>query len=245
MFKRIINIIFVIMFLLPVAGVQADSYPKIETDWRVVFKDKKLTSNYDSATINAALRGMQPGDDAVLEFTLVNDYNQTVGWWASNDIIKSFEESSVASGGAYGYALEYVDPNSNRTVLYSSESVGGENQTFIGLHGATDALNNRFYLGEIPAGKTAVVRVKVSLDGETQNNSYQDTLASLQINFAVELPDERRFVIPKTGLLSKVLDNLFTGTKVDLYFLSSIVSFLLMIVLGAYLYVNRKGRAIR
>ena len=29
--------------------------------------------------------------------------------------------------------------------------------------------------------------LKVSLDGETQGNSYQDSLAKLQMNFAVEL----------------------------------------------------------
>ena len=244
MLKKVINLIFVLLFLFPVAYVEADTYPTIETDWKVVFKNKKLTSNYDENVIAEALKGMQPGDDAVLEFTLVNEYSSSVGWWVSNDVIKSFEEKSKANGGAYAYLLEYVDPNNDKVTLYSSESVGGENTEFIGLHGATNALDNYFYLGDIPARKTAVVRLHVWLDGETQNNSYQDTLAELQINFAVELPDER-FIIPKTGVFSEMLDDLFTGSHVNPYIISSIVSFLLIIVLSAYLYINRKMRTVR
>ena len=35
-----------------------------------------------------------------------------------------------------------------------------------------------------------IITLEVALDGETQGNSYQDTLADLQMNFAVELRDD-------------------------------------------------------
>ena len=72
------------------------------------------------------------------------------------------------------------------TVLYSSEVVGGEGAKEEGLHQATNGLEDYFYLGRLSKDEQAMIRLYVQLDGETQGNAYQDTLAKLQMNFAVE-----------------------------------------------------------
>ena len=44
----------------------------------------------------------------------------------------------------------------------------------------------RSFFTRLESGKSGIVTLKVVLDGETQGNTYQNTLASLQMNFAVE-----------------------------------------------------------
>ena len=85
--------------------------------------------------------------------------------------------------------VTYKDAAGTETVLYSSEVVGGEEDTSKegeGLHQATNGLEDYFYLGRLSKNEQAMIRLYVQLDGETQGNAYQDTLAKLQMNFAVE-----------------------------------------------------------
>ena len=65
----------------------------------------------------------------------------------------------------------------------------------VGLHEATSALKDYFYLDTLTTGQTGKVTLNVALDGESQGNRYQDTLADLQMNFAVE----SRAAIVRTG----------------------------------------------
>ena len=106
----------------------------------------------------------------------------------TNEVLQTLEDSqSVAEGGAYTYILTYVGADGEE-VLYSSEAVGGEGDSEAGegLHQATDALEDYFYLDQLAEGESGYVQLVVKLDGETQGNAYQDTLAKLIMNFAVE-----------------------------------------------------------
>ena len=73
----------------------------------------------------------------------------------------------------------------------------------VGLHEATGALQNYFYLDSLKTGQSGTITLYVALDGETQGNSYQDTLADLQMNFAVEKVGNRKVV--KTGDETRLL----------------------------------------
>ena len=67
--------------------------------------------------------------------------------------------------------------------------VGGDSvsQAGEGLHEATDALKDWFYLDTLESGQNGVLTLHIMLDGETQGNDYQDTLAELKMRFAIEL----------------------------------------------------------
>lgn len=84
--------------------------------------------------------------------------------------------------------MKYHDPAGTETTLYDSETVGGEvkDGDEEGLHEADQSLDSYFYLDRIKHGEKAYISLYVKLDGETQGNDYQDTLAKLQMNFAVE-----------------------------------------------------------
>lgn len=157
--------------------------------WKVEFTGNGMESSFTSSDISDAVYALQPGDSVILSLSLKNGDSQDTDWYMSNEVLSSLEDSqAVASGGAYTYRLAYTGSSGEETVLYSSESVGGEKSSGAGagLHEATDSLDEFFYLDRLAPGGSGMVTLEVVLDGETQGNSYQNTLASLQMNFAVE-----------------------------------------------------------
>ena len=68
------------------------------------------------------------------------------------------------------------------------------------LQNVTSSLEDYFYLDDLAVGENAKVLLTVGLDGETQGNSYQNTFAELQMNFAVENGETKKIVqAPHTG----------------------------------------------
>ena len=94
----------------------------------------------------------------------------------------------MAENGGYSYILTFVGPDGKEDTIYSSTSVGGEKETTAGkgLNEATNSLDKFFYLKTLEPGEGGSVKLLVGLDGESQGNIYQDTLAKLMMNFAVE-----------------------------------------------------------
>ena len=78
-----------------------------------------------------------------------------------------------------------------RCVLPSTErevpmEFGMRHRAALGASEITDALEKYLYLDRLSKGDVASVHLTVKLDGETQGNDYQDTLASLQMSFAAD-----------------------------------------------------------
>ena len=156
--------------------------------WQVSFDGKKLESNFTNANMDDEIYNMQPGDSVELTITLKNTYDGQADWYMQNQVLETLEDAGDISGGAYDYLLTYTDGAGETSILYSSEKFGGEGRyNGVGLHGATTTLDEYFYLDRLGNGDTGVVKLKVALDGQTQGNAYQNTLASLQMNFATEL----------------------------------------------------------
>lgn len=159
--------------------------------WKVTFDGERMASNFTTGAMSDTVYGMQPGDVVTLGVALENTADYTTDWYMTNEVLSSLEDSQgVAEGGVYSYTLAYTSGSGAVTTLYDSEAVGGEETTGMegeeGLHEATDSLEDFFYLDTLASGGSGTVSLTVSLDGETQGNAYQDTLADLQMNFAVE-----------------------------------------------------------
>lgn len=169
-------------------NVFAEEIPGAKT-WEVNFDGKKMNSTFDASQLSAEVFKLLPGDSMELQVKVKNSSEDETDWYMTNEIKQSLEASqSAAEGGAYEYHLTYVDHSNKETVLYSSDLVGGEGSTAAGegLEQATDSLEDYFYLDRLKKGESGTVHLTVALDGETQGNGYQDTLAKLQMNFAVE-----------------------------------------------------------
>lgn len=136
-----------------------------------------------NSSINDRIATMQPGDTTTVSVALTNSNSAVAHWYMKNTITKSMEETA-AMGGSYTYELAYTDPSGARTVLYTSETVGGDGGA--GLLEVDSRLADYFYLGAIANGQSGRIDLTVGLDGETQGNSYQAKVANLSMNFAVE-----------------------------------------------------------
>lgn len=157
--------------------------------WYVRFVGDKMESNFKSSDITDAISSIQPGDSISISISLENNDTSATDWYMTNTVLQSLEDSQkVAEGSAYTYILTYKNSKGQEETLYNSQNVGGETVTRAGegLHAATDSLKDYFFLEKLESKAKASVSLKVALDGETHGNTYQNTIAKLQMNFAVD-----------------------------------------------------------
>lgn len=198
-------------------SAQAKDYQG-KSGWLAEFDGKEIKSNFSSSDLSDEADDIQPGDSITLKVGIKNSSSGKTDWYMTNQVIQSLEDAKeVADGGAYEYRLAYVNTAGEEKELYNSETVGGEvTSGGEGLHQATDALDEYFYLDRLDSGKSGTVTLRVKIDGETQGNDYQKTLAKLQMTFAVEkvtettvrtTPGEDKVVTNrvKTGDTNKIL----------------------------------------
>ena len=199
--KKFISTVLVLFLLCAISIPVLADHLQGADGWTVTFTASgTMESNFQASGYTDEIKKLQPGDDITLTVSLLNKNSAEADWYMSNTILTSLEDSSNASGGAYEYELTYSGPGGSKT-LYSSTTVGGIDSD--GLHEATNALENFFYLDTIPAGGSGTVKLIVKLDGETQGNNYADTLAELKMDFAVEYNDQKPVVV--TGDPTKLL----------------------------------------
>ena len=189
--KRVCGILLAALTLagVNISEARAEVYEGAE-GWEVSFTGNGMESSFKSSELSDGASALQPGDEITFRVALKNEYSGDTDWYMANEVLSSLEDSQkVAQGGAYTYILAYRNGAGEDITLYSSENVGGEGKGGLseqGLHEATDSLEDFFYLDTLEAGGESLITLKVCLDGETQGNAYQNTMAKLQMNFAVE-----------------------------------------------------------
>lgn len=158
-------------------------------DWKVEFTGEGMVSNFSSEDIANAVYSLQPGDSVSISLALENKSGQTTEWYMTNRVLSSLEDhSEEARGGAYAYRLSYASQDNEETVLFDSSTIGGDRNSAagMGLHEAVESMGEYFRLDTLSAGEKGTVTLSVTLDGETQGNHYQNTLADLSMSFAVD-----------------------------------------------------------
>ena len=215
--KKVFAFIVVLSLILTLPLAVYADHLSGGSGWTVEFtKDEKLESNFSSSSIADAARGLQPGDDLTVTIRLINSSGKTADWYMLNEIIRSLEDTQAnAAGGAYTYQLTYAPSVGQLVTLYDSETVGGElnGSEPEGLNEVDSALKNYMALETMRSGNSGTVTLKVSLDGETQGNSYQDSLADLRMRFAVELTPIGKII--KTGDESMNVSPFYIGMAVS------------------------------
>ena len=199
--KTFISLLLILALLMSLGlAVNADEsnpYKTIEGG-TVLFDGKTITGSYSSETLSGAAGSLQPGDDAKITIVVRNSHNESTDWWLKNEILQSFLNSE--KGGAYTYKLTFTDSAKKKNVIYSSERVGGSekasDKSKSGLKDVNDTLKDYVFLGTLPAGESGKLELYIQLEGESQINAYENTLAKLKLNFAVELTKDR---IVRTG----------------------------------------------
>lgn len=196
--------------------------------------EDQLVSSFTSEDVYSPLEQLQPGDSVTMTVTLSNEHPETVDFYMSTEVLRSMEESETNAqrtigGGGYTYELTYRGPQGEQA-LYRSDTIGGEDGMgtgSVGLHQAAEWSDEFGYLDTLATGESGALVLKVSLDGATQTNNYQDTLARLQMRFATVLASS------PTGTPDK---DVVTGdeTNLELYLGISGVSGILVLALAVY-----------
>lgn len=206
--------------------------------------DGSVTFTADAKMVDENLQidfsGLEPGDVETFTVSVRNQHRYTTRWYMSNEVLKSLEDNTKISGGAYTYVLTYKGPKGNTTKIYDStdranDYVGGEHASSsvpTGLHEATSNLENFFFLDTLNSGESGTVTLTVGLEGETQDNSYQNTDARVRMNFAVELsnPNNERRTAVKTGDENNLVP----------YYIGMVIAGLLFLYLALDAYTDRK-----
>lgn len=164
-------------------GAQAEELQG-KSGMKVTFNGSSIKANYKTSDLTKSAVEMMPGDSLSYEIALANSADFTASWYMSNAVRRSMEENSAARGGAYTYDLRFIASDGKETVIYDSSSVGGEGLQEVTENLGGNKLDNYFFLGNVSSGQSGTVRLTIALDGETQGNDYQDTLADLRMNFA-------------------------------------------------------------
>ena len=178
------------------------------TGWTVTYDGGKFVSDYDisKSTITSAM----PGDTISYEVNYKNASGTTSDFYVSTDVINSLEEKSIgggqsnAVGGAYTYKLSYKVGN-QETVIHDSETVGGDNNTVVGLKQAVGNIESGkvpyFNVGRLNNGQTGTIIITVKLDGNSQDNNYMEKLATLDLKFGAEkVPKPQNNVVTNTSV---------------------------------------------
>ena len=245
------KVLCLVMAMVMVVGagisVQAEDYEG-KDGWVANFDGKEIKSNFGTSNLTEEAKSIQPGDSITLKVGIKNSDSGKTDWYMTNEAIQSLEDAnSVANGGAYEYRLAYINAAGKETELYNSETVGGEGASSKeGLHQATDSLEEYFYLDRLDPGQSGMVKLRVKVDGETQGNDYQETLALLKMTFAVEKVTES--TIRKVPGEDKVITNrVKTGdtNKILLFCALALISGIILLILALMSMkrrrYNRKG----
>lgn len=247
-----------VLLLALTVTAMAELVPAKDT-YNVSFNtNNKMSSNFKSSDMFNEAAGLQPGDYTDIVLNLKNENAATVDWYMTNKVLKTLEDTrpdhAGLAGGAYTYILTFKNTASGEErVLFSSDLVGGDiiSEAGEGLHEATSALERDWlYLDTFANGQGGTLTLRVALDGETQGNDYQDTLAELQMNFAVELyekepkketpPDEKEDKSkPKSGSggsTTRKTTVVKTGDETNSvpYLIAAGVSGLVLLILAIY-----------
>lgn len=204
MIKKTLNI--VLALTLVIAGITvvnidtAAATPDMSYKWGVTYDGSKFSSTFNAS--DAILKDVMPGDtiEYVVTYENLHNKNKDSDFYLSTSVIKSLEDTSSASGGAYTFKITNIDAANKQTVLFDSET-GGDAKNDSGASGLNLVNGNQgtyFSLGTVPVNATGKVAITIKLDGNSQTNAYMDALANLKLVFVAEPIDarnERKIVI--------------------------------------------------
>ncbi len=216
--KRHLNIVLALMVVI--AGFTGFSKEALaeteELTWTVTYTGSDITSTYDSS--KSTIENTLPGDTIQYTVTYTNATSEAATFYVSSDVVKTLEEAKDnAQGGAYSYIIYKNGDKDNP--IFESDTVGGDNEEVIGLTQVASGEGAYFSLGSVNAGGSGTVTIAVTLDGNSQSNSYMSTLAELNIQFGAEPTADTNLdttVVEsvKKSIVKKIVTVLDDGTEV-------------------------------
>lgn len=152
--------------------VNADDGDGIQYN-EVVFDGKNMTDNFSPESFS----GMTPGDEKTVEIVLKNTGSKA-DWYMKNSIASELADGYVKSGGAFEYEVKHGDQ-----VLFSSKKIT-DNNADNDINKSIESINDYVYLGTFAPGAESKISIRIKIEGETQTNTYQESLSQVFAQFA-------------------------------------------------------------
>ena len=233
--KKALSALLALALVMATPSMALAEHLKGKDGWTVTYTSQgRMVDTYSAAEYVDQVKDVQPGDDITFTVSLSHENDKPADWYVSNDIVTTLEEGANASGSAYEYLLTYEGPGGGRT-LYDSTTLGGDDTS--GLHEADSALADYIFLGNMSKGQGGTVSLKVTLDGETEQNNYFNTLAQLKINFAAqetEAEPEKPTTpeTPKKKTTNRTIVKTGDETRLFPFYVAMVVSGVLFLILA-------------
>ena len=189
------------------------------------FDGSNIVCDFDSNVVADTVKGLEPGDDVTFTVEYTNEYKGKTHWYMRNETIETLEQSyDQAKNGGYTYTLTNVAPDGSREVLFDNSTVGGSDtngnpskispkssktsrgtdNTGEGLHQATNATDDWFFVQTLKKGQSGRTELYIKFDGESEVNNYMDTAGSLLLAYAVEKDTGRIKTGDETNVLKYI-----------------------------------------
>ncbi|MBQ7147547.1 MAG: hypothetical protein IJR96_02225 [Pseudobutyrivibrio sp.] len=200
------------------AGITAKADTFDNVHWNVVFNGKSIVSpDYDE--INHDYKNAMPGDTIIYSVDYANTSGEAADFYMDAGVVKTLEEGSKATGGAYSYKIEAT---TSSEPLFISETLGGDaaSENIDAIIGLDQVNNNEgayFPLGTVAKDGKGTVTITVVLDGNSQTNSYMETLGTLDIKFGAQptsAAHEGDKVENHNKIIKKIIEKIPGGTEV-------------------------------
>ena len=242
--KRTMIVLALTLTMMLGLTISANAESK-KVDGYCYFNGSDVVCNFESDVIADTVSGLEPGDDVTFEVTFENRYKgaDSTNWYMRNEALKTLEQSyDRTQNGGYTYILTHVDPDGKETVLFDNSTVGGEytmptdgsktthggENTGEGLHQATNAADEWFFIQNLKYKQHGTTRLYVKFDGDSEVNDYMDTKGELLLAYAVELENSAsatKYTSVNTGDTTSILMPIVVMLAALLLLILTIISF--------------------
>lgn len=157
------------------------------------FNGSQISNGAAASSIDAAIKDLEPGDTVSLTYKYVNKDSESeeTDWYLNNQILDTLEDTK-ATGGGYSYKLVNHGKSTGNVTLFDSNAVGGQDTSIDeGLKQVNKAITGDggekfIYIDTLAYGEGGSTEIIITLEGESQPNSYETKTAELSVAYAVE-----------------------------------------------------------
>ena len=203
------------------------------------------TTNFGDGFVN-----MLPGEERTQDIILKNTSSRAVDFYMKTEALRTFEEFNQTAGAAYHVTLTITDGNGTTTIYGGTEEdgsnrIGADEE---GLGNLNGNVNEWYKVALLNGGEEAVITLKVSLDGESHDNSYMAAEGTFQFEFKAGYEDKENVITTVKQLEDVVVNEIVyviksvkTGDESQLYLWACGIG-ICGILLMTLIVLRKKGR---
>lgn len=177
--KKLLPVLTMCMaMMLSVLPANAASSPLIEFDGDAQNYFEFSTSQDE---LTDKFIGMMPGESREETFTLVNKDKREMKYYLNTQVLKDLGEDAKTIGAVY--EITFLRDGEE----FYSGTIGGENGSLVDLSG--QSMGENMLMATLAENESTKITMRIGIDGDSMDNSYQNAEGELQFKFSVQYDD--------------------------------------------------------